>query len=152
MYYIAYGSNLNMEQMDFRCPTAVPVGSGSIRGYQLNFRGSKTGSYLTIDPCEGGEVPVGIWKIENEDLDSLDQYEGYPRFYDRKVIEVDCTGFKTKRKRKVKAYVYIMTGNRPIGVPSTRYLNTCFVGCCEFGLDTFPITEAYIRAFENNNK
>ena len=31
--YVAYGSNLNKEQMRYRCPTAKFVGTGIIEGY-----------------------------------------------------------------------------------------------------------------------
>lgn len=44
-YYIAYGSNLNVRQMKFRCPTAKVVGTSVIKGYELLYKGSKTGSY-----------------------------------------------------------------------------------------------------------
>ena len=46
-YYLAYGSNLNMEQMHYRCPGAVPLGTAELEGYRLLFKGSKTGAYLT---------------------------------------------------------------------------------------------------------
>ena len=49
-YYLAYGSNLNVRQMKLRCPTARIVGTATIEGYRLMFKGSKTGSYLTIEP------------------------------------------------------------------------------------------------------
>ena len=32
-YYLAYGSNLDMERMEHRCPYAVPVGVTEIYGY-----------------------------------------------------------------------------------------------------------------------
>lgn len=47
-YYLAYGSNLNVQQMLYRCPTARIIGTSTIPNYQLLFKGSKTGSYLTI--------------------------------------------------------------------------------------------------------
>ena len=37
--YIAYGSNLNLEQMARRCPTAKVIGAGEIRDHELLFRG-----------------------------------------------------------------------------------------------------------------
>ena len=49
-YYLAYGSNLNLQQMALRCPMAKPVGTAVIRDYELLFKGSKTGAYLTIEP------------------------------------------------------------------------------------------------------
>ena len=38
--YIAYGSNLNLEQMKFRCPTAKLVGKGIVENYELQFKES----------------------------------------------------------------------------------------------------------------
>ena len=38
--YVAYGSNLNKEQMRYRCPTAKFVGTGIIEGYELQFKGA----------------------------------------------------------------------------------------------------------------
>lgn len=35
--YIAYGSNLNLEQMARRCPTAKVIGAGEIRDHELLF-------------------------------------------------------------------------------------------------------------------
>ena len=33
--YIAYGSNLNLPQMAFRCPTAEVVGASELKDYEL---------------------------------------------------------------------------------------------------------------------
>ena len=35
--YIAYGSNLNLPQMAFRCPTAKVVGASEIKGQSYAF-------------------------------------------------------------------------------------------------------------------
>ena len=37
--YIAYGSNLNLEQMRCRCPTAEVVDKATLDGWRLRFRG-----------------------------------------------------------------------------------------------------------------
>ena len=34
-YYIAYGSNLNVSQMKYRCTTAKIVGTAIIKDYEL---------------------------------------------------------------------------------------------------------------------
>ena len=47
-YYIAYGSNLNVYQMKFRCPNARIIGTTVVPNYELLFKGSKTGSYLSL--------------------------------------------------------------------------------------------------------
>ena len=59
-YYIAYGSNLNIPQMRMRCPGARITGTSVIEDYELLFKGSKTDSYLTIEPKAGASVPVEI--------------------------------------------------------------------------------------------
>ena len=63
-YYIAYGSNLNVPQMRMRCPHATILGTANLKGWELLFKGSKTGSYLTIEECESGTVPVVIWEMD----------------------------------------------------------------------------------------
>ena len=60
-FYLAYGSNLNVKQMQFRCSDARIVGTAEIPNYQLLFKGSKTGSYLTIEPKQGCTVPAAVW-------------------------------------------------------------------------------------------
>lgn len=52
-YYTAYGSNLNVRQIMERCPNAEIVGTSEIPNYELLFKGSRTGSYLTIEPKVG---------------------------------------------------------------------------------------------------
>lgn len=65
--YIAYGSNLNLEQMAFRCPTAKVVGKSELKDYELLFRGGRRGAVATVEPKEGSTVPVLIWEIQNRD-------------------------------------------------------------------------------------
>ena len=79
-YYIAYGSNLNIPQMRTRCPGARIIGTSAIEGYRLLFKGSRTGSYLTIEPHEGAGVPVAAWEVSAENEAALDRYEGFPTF------------------------------------------------------------------------
>ncbi len=80
-YYIAYGSNLNVRQMQWRCPTARLVGTAELKDYRLMFKGSRTGSYLTVEPEEGCTVPVGVWQVSAQDEQRLGRYEGIPDFY-----------------------------------------------------------------------
>ena len=41
--YFAYGSNINLQQMEQRCPAARPVGPVILDGYELRFRGNGGG-------------------------------------------------------------------------------------------------------------
>ena len=74
-YYIAYGSNLNVHQMRMRCPSARRIGTSALKGYALLFKGSKTGSYLTVEKKPGSSVPVGVWEVTPADEKTLDRYE-----------------------------------------------------------------------------
>ena len=49
--YIAYGSNLNLEQMARRCPTAKVIGAGEIRDHELLFRGYRESAVATVEPA-----------------------------------------------------------------------------------------------------
>ena len=63
-YYIAYGSNLNVQQMRWRCPGARIIGtSQNCRTTGSCSKGSKTGSYLTVEPETGCTVPVAVWEV-----------------------------------------------------------------------------------------
>lgn len=132
-YYIAYGSNLNIQQMRFRCPEARIIGTGQIDNYHLLFRGSKTGAYLTIEPREGSKVPVAVWEVTENDEARLDRYEGFPTFYYKKEMKLDVTGIKTGKIRRRNCFVYIMHEDRPLGIPSSEYLKTCRKGYKDFG-------------------
>ncbi len=134
-YYIAYGSNLNVEQMRYRCPDARIVGTGVIFDYQLLFKGSKTGSYLTIEKKKGASVPVAVWEVSERDEQRLDAYEGYPNFYYKTDMQLIVKGFFNGRKKKVDAFVYIMHEERELSVPSSVYVRTCVAGYRHFGFD-----------------
>ena len=129
--------------MAYRCPTAVPVGIAVIKNYRLKFKGSKTGSYLTIEKAKGYEVPVAVWKVEDDDELHLDCYEGYPTFYYKKELTLPIKGIKTGKIRIRKVYVYVMHEDRPIGIPSNQYVRTCLEGYRDFGFDISTLRSAY---------
>lgn len=141
-YYIAYGSNLNIGQMKYRCPGARVVGTAILEGWQLLFKGSKTGSYLTIEENPGYMVPVAIWEISPEDERALDRYEGFPNFYYKRELEIQYRGIVTGRAHVHTAMVYIMHEDRPLGLPSYNYVETCAEGYHTFGFDTEYLAEA----------
>lgn len=146
-FYIAYGSNLNVQQMARRCPTASPVGTGVLEGWRLEFRGSGSGAYLTIVPFDGGRVPVGIWRISELDERSLDRYEGFPAFYHKQTLDVEMVDLlSVYARRRVSAIVYIMREDAAPGVPDPFYVRICREGCAHFGLDESELYAALNRA------
>ena len=130
--YVAYGSNLNLQQMGWRCPTAKVIGIGKILNYKLTFR-----RVATIEPSEKKDVPVAIWEIEDKDERALDIYEGYPSLYRKETIEVEM------KDKKVQAMVYIMNEGRP-QLPSKGYLEVIAEGYDDVGLDKFYLEEALL--------
>lgn len=151
-YYIAYGSNLNVSQMKKRCPTARVVGTGIIEDYELLFKGSKTGGYLTIEKAEGKSLPVAIWKVTETDEQALDRYEGYPTFYYKTDVEINIKGIKTGSEYRKKAFVYIMHEDRDVGMPSKSYVMTCLEGYKTFGFSPKYLEDALKRTMEVNNE
>ncbi len=145
-YYLAYGSNLNLSQMKYRCPNSKLLGTAVINDYELLFKGSGTGSYLTIEKKEGSKVPVAVWKVTESDIDSLDMYEGYPTFYYKKDMPIVYTGIKSGRQYKQNAFVYIMHEERKLGRPSEYYMNTCKEGYRAFGFDAAYLEAAYKKS------
>lgn len=129
-YYIAYGSNLNLEQMKRRCPDAKLLGTGTIRDYGLLFRGSSKNAVATIEPSIGEKVPVGVFEISDWDEKYLDCYEGYPHMYYKDSVNIEIHGEKTE------AMIYLMHPKYEMGMPSRSYYQTIRQGYYDCGLDT----------------
>ena len=147
-YYIAYGSNLNVPQMRMRCPKATILGTANLKGWELLFKGSRSGSYLTIEENADETVPVAIWEVTPSDEAALDRYEGYPRFYYKKEIKLQYKGIRTGKRRTVTAFVYIMHEDRPIGIPTGFYMKTCLEGYDTFYFDKRVLMKAYQKSKE----
>ena len=136
-YYLAYGSNMNTEQMAFRCPTAKVYAHGMLEGYELFFAGRVNCAVASIRKNPNKSIPVLIWTIGKEDEESLDRYEGYPRFYTKVNIPFTVNG------KTIQTMAYVMT-KRPasiLGTPSRSYFNTIASGYEEFGFDLDPLYE-----------
>lgn len=134
--YIAYGSNINLEQMSRRCPTAETITTGYISGFELEFRG-----VATIVPKENSKVPVLIWDIKPEDEKALDHYEGFPYVYRKEYFSLDIGG------EKCKAMAYVMNSGQ-IKEPSAGYYNCILEGYKAVGLDTAYLEKALKRSLE----
>lgn len=135
--YIAYGSNLNLPQMEHRCPGASVVGTSEVKGYELLFRG-----VATIEPKEGASVPVLLWKISPENEKALDRYEGWPRLYRKENMEVELEG------KTVSAMVYVMNDGRQAAMPSDYYYNVIAEGYRTAGMDEAVLEQALERTKE----
>jgi gamma-glutamylcyclotransferase (GGCT)/AIG2-like uncharacterized protein YtfP len=111
MLYFAYGSNMHHVQMKFRCPASRFIGPASLPNHRFVYDGysrSCRGAVPNIVRSRGEAVWGGLYEINGECLKALDEYEGFPRSYQRKTVAVrDTTG------RPIHAIVYYRTGRRP---------------------------------------
>ena len=130
MIYLAYGSNLHIGQMQFRCRTAEVLGTSTLHGYRLVFNG-----VATIEPDPDSSVPVLLWDIKPADEIPLDRYEGYPQLYRRETVQVELNG------KTVDAMVYIMN-NKGVAPPSPFYYDVIRKGYEMNGLDTAVLEQA----------
>ena len=136
MLYIAYGSNINLPQMSFRCPHSKVVGTAVVKGWELEFRG-----VATIVPKPETEVPVLLWELDPRDIPALNRYEGFPHLYRQSEIDVELNG------KTVKGMAYLMNRGQ-ISPPSQGYLQTIWDGYKANGMDTSHLVEAAARAYE----
>lgn len=143
-YYLAYGSNLNLDQMSYRCPSARPIGRLILKDYRLVYKGRADDyAYLTIEKCEGSVVPLGVFEVSYFDILSLDAYEGYPTFYSKCYIPIKI-GDKTK-----KALIYVMNRNFGYHLPRLEYVETCLEGYRHFGFDSAILDTALKDCIDN---
>ena len=135
--YVAYGSNLNLYQMKFRCPTAKLIGTGIVKDHELQFKGRSDCAFATIAPSEGNAVPVAVWELKESDEKSLDRYEGFPSYYFKQEIPVEMNNGKT-----ISGMVYIMNLRQSFGVPSKGYVQTVSEGYRNCRLDMSVLKDA----------
>lgn len=134
--YFAYGSNINLEQMAYRCPDAQVVGPVTLEGWELLFR---RGGFATIAPKEGEKVTGLLWSITRSCERSLDYYEGYPRFYNKQMVTVrDSEG----RSLSVMAYIMDERFREPM-LPSDSYYHGILEGYRQNGMPTEPLKKAW---------
>ena len=127
--YIAYGSNINKEQMRFRCPTATMAGKSVLQDYELLFREG----VACVEPKPGGQVPVLLWKLKPRDEYILDQYE---RRYHQEEMTVSLNGKPTT------AMLYMMDEGYMLSSPNSHYFNTILQGYKAAGFDRQILDDA----------
>ena len=125
--YFGYGMNTNLTGMAGRCPGAVSLGHAVLPNHEFRFA-------VHADVLENKEMNVDgvLWEINRKHLRSLDMLEGYPFYYDRKVVEVIHNG-AIKR-----ALVYYMQPGNLDNMPAQSYLDMLCEGYEE---NKVPLTQ-----------
>jgi gamma-glutamylcyclotransferase len=132
MYYFAYASNLNREQMRERCPDSKPMFIATLPNYKLVFAGwarQWRGGIASIKLFRGGRVVGAVYEVSERDLRRLDRYEGCPGNYSRlKVTVFD------EDSRPVEVITYIKSGQLEETPPSKEYLAVIQQGYRDWGI------------------
>jgi hypothetical protein len=131
--YFAYGSNLDVVQMQERCDSAQPIVEGALYNYQLYFSG-----VASVRKMDNVTCPGAFWEVETSDIEALDRYEGYPNLYTKVYSTVVIEG------ESKPFFFYVMNGVE--SVPSASYLATLLRGYCDWSLDPKPLVKAYDQA------
>ena len=130
--YFAYGSNINLSQMAYRCPDAKVVEPVVLEGYELLFRGNGGGcGVATIAPKEDSQVYGLLWRITPRDELALDFYEGYPHLYDKQPVNVTI---QSGAEITVMAYVMTREKERLPTEPTVGYYEGIREGFRQNGL------------------
>ncbi len=137
-FYVAYGSNMNLEQMSHRCPKAKVVGTAILKDYKLTFRGRYKG-VANIEPCKDKSVPIVLWEITEDCETALDLYEGYPNFYIKKEVEV----LINDKSRTAMVYIMASEYTNMVAAPTEYYFNVIARGYSNNGIDLKPLQIAY---------
>ena len=117
IHYFAYGLNTNLDSMFRRCPGAEPLGCAALPDYEFRFA-----THADVIESPGKQVDGVLWRISDLHLQSLDDLEGYPTYYDRKFVMVEHQG------TPVQALVYYMAPGISNALPPDSYLQMVIEG------------------------
>lgn len=133
----AYGANIGTEDMEFRCPTALPLMSARLDDWQLSFKGC-----ATVEPAEGESTYGNLWLIKEKDEETLDAFEGVAGgYYHKHLLPVTAENGSV-----VTALVYVMAERIGGGLPNWHYFDTVQRGYVEWGLPLEALDNAFQRA------
>jgi len=129
--YFAFASNMNQAQMKRWCPASRFLKAVVLEGYRFVYDGlsvSWDGATGNIVQSTTESVWGALYEITERDRLTLDAFEGYPRNYDHKDVDV------RDREGKIdRAMTYFRTG-RALGKPHPDYERIVIDGAKECGL------------------
>jgi gamma-glutamylcyclotransferase (GGCT)/AIG2-like uncharacterized protein YtfP len=129
--YFAYASNMHREQMKRWCPASRFLKAAALAGYRFVYDGFSVtwdGAVANIVRSDAETVWGAVYDITERDRLTLDAFEGYPREYDHKEVEV-----RDRDGRTYRAMAYLRTGRAP-GRPHPDYERIVIDGAKEAGL------------------
>lgn len=132
--YFSYGSNMDYYQLYRRCPNAHFLTRASLKDHSLSFPRTASSwggcGVAGFRQEAGSELPGIIYYLPFGDFARLDGFEGHPRFYERKVIEVETLDFG-----RIGVTTYFADEQGEFFAPSRSYLEQMMTGARLFNLD-----------------
>lgn len=131
MFYFAYGSNMNPDQMHIRVGEfgkCVLLGSASLVNHALVFDvpddHAPNAGYANVQKKKGSIVNGVLYELDNNSFAILDKYEHVPILYTRELIYIH------HKKELKESYIYLGTKSnlRQNLHPTKRYLNRILLG------------------------
>ena len=149
--YIAYGSNLHVEQMQERCKEAELLGVATLQDHCLEYKGEPGRAYLTISQSVGEYLPIAVWLTSAADELALDEYEDYTDLYYKTSYQVKLDKVfpefaqDFKQGDTINAYTYVMQDDKVPARPTDEYIEICKAGYDNFGFDKKILDEALVQ-------
>lgn len=134
-YYFGYGMNSDPEQMIMRTGQPLALGRGMVRDHAFRFA-----LHADVYPEVGTNTYGVLWQIDDEALKSLDAREGYPYYYNRKLVTVEANG------TTYQAIMYFMTPGHPERQPDKGYYDMLVRGYTTFNVPMEQIESALERS------
>lgn len=138
-YYFSYGMNTDPEQMSLRTGMPLPLGRALVRDHGFRFA-----LHADVFPQPGNTTYGVLWSITQEQLALLDIREGYPSYYDRKIVDVECGG------KKYRAWMYYMTPGQAEYPPTDGYYSMLERGYTTFDVPKDQIVSALTSSKSNS--
>ncbi len=143
VWYFAYGSNLNKEQLKVRVVTWKKDAKAVLDGWKLIFAKGWSGhrsGYANIVTSEDSIVNGAIYELTEEQMKKLDIPEGAPNVYHRENVTVISNG------KKIVAVAYVMRKIIEESKPSAAYLQTIIDGLNDWKYEDKVINEVKTAA------
>ena len=125
LIYFAYGANLNLAHMKLWCPQSEPLEAARLTDFRLVFR-----FWCDLLPAPGQYVPGALYRVPQDDLRWLDEYEDCPRLYQRETLTVI-----TADNRPIEAMTYRMRPGHAFAPPDRQYLAIVRQGYIDWNYD-----------------
>jgi gamma-glutamylcyclotransferase (GGCT)/AIG2-like uncharacterized protein YtfP len=126
MLYFAYGSNMDRQAMQLRCPGSRPLGRARLARHKFFIMGS---GYASVKCDPRAEVHGVLYELALSDIPGLDRYEDIGRGLYTKVTQPVLRDAGSP----VRALIYI-GASQVEGKPAPAYLNAILAAAKDWSM------------------